>query len=174
MGYASGWAMSIAMMSAPSSASRMAWLRPWPWPAPVMKATLPATRPAMVWWFSLLDHRAGVDGQRHAGDVAGLVGGEEQDRVADVDRLHPGDVERVERLERRLRGFHRRVRVGGIEQAPHFLVLDHDRVHPGRVNAVDPAAVPGERVAGRAHDADDPVLGRVVMDRVRQALEPGD
>src|SRR6202000_2951199 len=48
--------MSTAMMSAPSSASRIAWLRPWPWPAPVMKATLPATRPAMVWWFSLLGH----------------------------------------------------------------------------------------------------------------------
>src|SRR5277367_3157843 len=37
----------------------------------------------------LLDHRAGVDRERHAGDVPGLVGREEQDRVADVDRLHP-------------------------------------------------------------------------------------
>src|ERR1700758_5127907 len=151
--------MSTAMMSAPSSASRIAWLRPWPRPAPVMKATLPATRPAMMSWFSLLDHRAGVDREGHAGDVPGLVGGEEKDRVADVDGLHPGDVERVERPERGLRRLPGRVRVGRVEQAPHFLVLDHDRVHPGRVNAVDPDAVLGELVADRAHDADHPVLG---------------
>src|ERR1700753_405572 len=113
--------MSIAMMSPPSPAGRIAWLRPWPWPAPVMKATLPATRPAMVWWFSLLDHRAGVDGQRHAGDVPGLVGGENQDSVPEVHRLHPGDVERVERLERGHRRLPGRVGVGRVEQAPHFL-----------------------------------------------------
>src|ERR1700735_1039921 len=112
--------MSTAMMSAPSSASRIAWLRPWPWPAPVMKATLPATRPAMVSWFSLLDHRAGVDREGHPGDVPGLVGGEEKDRGADVDRIHPGDVQRVERLERGHRRLPGRVGVGGVEQAPHL------------------------------------------------------
>src|SRR5260370_26817415 len=39
---------STPMMSAPSSARRTAWLRPCPRAIPVMKATLPATRPAMV------------------------------------------------------------------------------------------------------------------------------
>jgi hypothetical protein len=38
---------STAMMSAPSWASRTACDRPWPRAAPLMKATLPATRPAM-------------------------------------------------------------------------------------------------------------------------------
>src|SRR5215470_20374161 len=46
------WQMSTAMMSAPSWACRTAWLRPWPRAAPVMKATLPATRPAIVTLFS--------------------------------------------------------------------------------------------------------------------------
>src|SRR5260370_2600815 len=39
---------STPMMSAPPSARRTAWPRPCPRAMPVMKATLPATRPAMV------------------------------------------------------------------------------------------------------------------------------
>src|ERR1700744_881831 len=110
--------MSTAMMSAPSSASRIAWLRPCPWAAPVTKATLPATRPAMLVVLLLLDERAGVDRKGHAGDGPGLVGGEDQDRVADVDRLHPRDRQRVERLERRRGRLPARVRVSRVEQAP--------------------------------------------------------
>src|SRR5882757_889139 len=71
------------MMSAPSWASRIAWLRPWPRAAPVMKATLPATRPAMR-GVLLSDRVACVDGELQAGDVLGLVRGQEQHRVADV------------------------------------------------------------------------------------------
>ena len=48
------------------------------------------------------DGCAGVDGQGDAGDVAGLVGGEEQHGVGDVHRLDPGDGKRVEGLEYRL------------------------------------------------------------------------
>src|SRR5690348_8571553 len=67
---------STAMMSAPSWASRIACDRPWPRAAPVMKATLPATRPAMFKPPYLLpDGVACVDGELQAGDVAGLVGG---------------------------------------------------------------------------------------------------
>src|ERR1700739_3549032 len=87
--------MSTAMMSAPSWASLMAWLRPWPRAAPVMKATLPATRPVSALPPSLLVGEAGVDGQRDAGDVAGVVGDQPDDRVRDVDRLHHRDRERV-------------------------------------------------------------------------------
>src|SRR5580693_2236665 len=47
----------------------------------------------------LLDHLAGVDGQRDAGDVPGLVGGQEQDRVGDVRRLDPRDRQGVQVLE---------------------------------------------------------------------------
>src|SRR5215467_6316512 len=109
-------AMSTAMMSAPSSASRTAWLLPWPRAAPVMKATLPETRPVMCSVSSasrlvcLLDEGvAGVDRQRYARDVASLVRGQEQQRVADVSRLHPWDRHRVRRLERSGRVLDRRV-----------------------------------------------------------------
>src|SRR5580692_5317804 len=85
--------MSTAMMSAPSWASLIAWLRPWLRAAPVMKATFPATRPAMV--PPLPDRVAGVDGELEAGHVPGLVGGEEEHGVADVDRLDDLDRERV-------------------------------------------------------------------------------
>src|SRR6202034_3929472 len=47
----------------------------------------------------LLEGRAGVDRQRDPGDVTGLVGGQEQYRVADVCGLHPRDRQHVERLE---------------------------------------------------------------------------
>ena len=53
---------------------------------------------AEVVMFPLFQEAAGVDGQCDAGDVAGLVGGEEQHRVADVDGLHPRDRQEVERL----------------------------------------------------------------------------
>src|SRR4051794_29773666 len=42
---------------------------------------------------------AGVHRQRHAGDVTGLVGGEPQHGVADVDRLDPRDGQAVEAPE---------------------------------------------------------------------------
>src|SRR5215468_8454020 len=87
------------MMSAPSWASRMACDRPWPRAAPVMKATLPATRPAML--TSLLacpclpGRVAGVDGELQAGHVPGLVRGQEEHRVADVARVHDLHRQRV-------------------------------------------------------------------------------
>src|SRR5260370_38966981 len=86
--------MSTAMMSAPSSASRIAWLRPWPRAAPVMKATLPSTRPVMA-GTSLLVREAGVDRHGDAGDVAGIVGDQPEERVGDIDRLHHSDPQRV-------------------------------------------------------------------------------
>src|SRR6185437_4913537 len=87
--------MSMAMMSAPSWASRTAWLRPWPRAAPVMNATLPATRPVISSPRSLLVREAGVDRQHDAGDVAGVVGDQPDDRIRDVDRLHHRDRQRV-------------------------------------------------------------------------------
>src|ERR1700729_700109 len=96
---------SIAMMSAPSWASRIAWLRPWPRAAPVMKATLPATRPAMV--PSLLVREAGVDRQGDARDIAGVVGYQPDDRVGDVDRLDHFDRQRI---------GHRVAQAGGVGQ----------------------------------------------------------
>src|SRR6185437_12055755 len=87
---------------------------------------------------SLLEERAGVDGEGDARDAAGLVGRQEQHRVADVDGLHPRDGQRVDRLEDRGRRLPRGVRVVRLEQAPDLLVLDHDRVDQRRVDAVDP------------------------------------
>jgi len=45
----------------------------------------------------LLEQGAAVDWQRHAGDVPGFVGGQEQHRVANILRLHVGDRQRVVR-----------------------------------------------------------------------------
>ena len=42
-----------------------------------------------------LREQAGVDRKRDPGDVARLVGGEPHQCVADVDRLHPGNLELV-------------------------------------------------------------------------------
>src|ERR1700689_1128703 len=141
--------MSTAMMSAPSWASLIAWLRPWLRAAPVMKATLPCTRPAIVSSFAayltfplsgypgrLLDDGAGVHRQRHPGDVAALVGGEEQHRVADVDRLHPRDRQRVDRLRGGREVFPGRVLEVRAEQPVGGLVLDHRGVHLGGMDAV--------------------------------------
>jgi hypothetical protein len=44
---------------------------------------------------------AGTDREAGAGDVAGLVRGEEQDGVGDVHRLDPGSGKRFDRLENR-------------------------------------------------------------------------
>ena len=115
----------------------------WPVIAPPLPACCPATRmgprcPAVAVRQTsvgrehcanageLLDEGAGVDREGDAGDVAGLVGGEEQHGVADVDGLDPGDGQRVDRLEDRRRRLAARVRVGGVEHAPRLLVLDHD------------------------------------------------
>src|SRR5919201_2975938 len=86
--------MSTAMMSAPSSASRIACDRPCPRAAPVMKATLPATRPAIAQPLLLLVGESRVDRQGDAGDVAGVVGDQPEDRVGDVRRLDHVDRER--------------------------------------------------------------------------------
>src|ERR1700733_13568138 len=150
---------STAMMSAPSWASRMAWLRPCPRPAPLMKATLPATRPGIVSLPSLLVREAGVDGERHPGDVAAVVGDEEQDRVGDVDRLHQVNRQRVHH-----RLAHRRVL---LQELLHDVVDDHGRVHTGRVHRVYADAVLGEDVGVRAHEADHAVLGRGVTEPAR-------
>src|ERR1700722_13790447 len=154
--------MSTAMMSAPSWASLMAWLRPWLRAAPVMKATLPCTRPAIVSSFAayltfplcrlpgpatgagLLEDGTGAPRQRHAGDVAALVGGEEQHRVADVDRLHPRDRQRVDRLRGRGEVCLGRVLKVRAEQPVGGLVLDHVGVDLGWVDTVHPDHVGGE------------------------------
>src|ERR1700730_5871412 len=92
------------MMSAPSWASRIACERPWPRAAPVMKATLPATCPSLS-RVVLSDRVACVDGDLQAGDVPGLVGGQEQDRVTDVPRVDRFDGEgvQVDRAQVRVR-----------------------------------------------------------------------
>jgi hypothetical protein len=46
----------------------------------------------------LLEAAARVDRQGHTGDVARLVGGEEEHRVADVDGLDPGDGQGMEQV----------------------------------------------------------------------------
>ena len=48
----------------------------------------------------LLDGAAGVDREGDAGDVPGLVGGEEQHGVRDVDRFYPFDGQGVQPHER--------------------------------------------------------------------------
>src|SRR5271165_7697923 len=48
-----------------------------------------------------LEVAARVHPQLHAGDIARLVGGEEQHRVADVDRLNPRDRHGLLHVERR-------------------------------------------------------------------------
>src|SRR5712691_651450 len=132
---------STAMMSAPSVASRIACDRPWPRAAPVMKATLPATRPVIFLpprW-GLPDCVARVDGELQAGDVARLVGGQEQHRVADVARVHGLDRQRVhvDRAE---------VGIAVDQRLKPAEAVAHRRVHPGRVHGVDPDLVAGQLV----------------------------
>src|SRR5258705_1666029 len=123
---------STAMTSAPSWASRTACDRPWPRAAPVMKATLPATRPAMLRTTSLLVGEPRVDRQRHAGDVAGVVGYQPQDRVGDVHWLDHVDRERV---------GHRLGQAGGAcQERLHDVVYHHGRADPGRVHRAQPDA----------------------------------
>src|ERR1700689_4549575 len=115
------------MMSAPSCASLIAWERPWLRAAPVMKATLPATRPAMI--PPLPDRVAGVNGELEAGDVPGLVGGEEEHGVADGDGLDDLDRERVheDRAELRVSAE------DGVEAAE---AGHHRGLHAGRVHGI--------------------------------------
>src|ERR1700733_1440534 len=122
------------MMSAPSWASLIAWLRPWLRAAPVMKATLPATRPAM--FPPLPDRVAGVNGELEAGHVPGLVGREEEHRVDDVDRLDDLDRERVHEDRAELRVLAEE----GVEAAE---ALHHRGLHAGRVDGVHPDLVVG-------------------------------
>src|SRR5690348_166130 len=157
---------STAMMSAPSSASRIAWLRPWPRAAPVTNATLPSTRPIAS---PSLRREAGVDGQRHPGHVAGLVGDEPEDRVADVDRLDQFDRQQVGH-----RPGHGRIL---LQEPLHHLVDHHRGVHAGGVHRVDPDVVLGEVRRVRAHEADHAVLAGGVAEAAAglaaDALEPG-
>src|SRR6185503_13219193 len=157
---------STAMMSAPSSASRIAWLRPWPRAAPVTNATLPSTRPIVS---PSLRREAGVDGQRHPGHVAGLVGDEPEDRVADVDRLDQFDRQQVGH-----RPGHGRIL---LQEPLHHLVDHHRGVHAGGVHRVDPDVVLGEVRRVRAHEADHAVLAGGVAEAAAglaaDALEPG-
>src|ERR1700749_323433 len=163
-------------MSAPSWASLIAWLRPWLRAAPVMKATLPATRPGMmfliplflvwlVWALAtvllplatnryhllLLVREAGVDRERDAGDVARVVGDQPDDRVGDVDRLDHRDRQRVGH----------RVAQGRVlgQELLHGVVDHHRGVDPGGVHGVDPDRVRGQVVGVGAHQADHAVLG---------------
>jgi amidase len=104
----------------------------------------------------LLVREAGVHRQRHAGDVAGVVGDQPEDRVGDVHRLDHGDGERIRHRVRHLR-------VLG-EELGHRVVDDHGRVHAGGVHRVHPDAVLGEGVGVGAHEPHDAVLGRGVAE----------
>ena len=53
----------------------------------------------------MLQQRPGVDPKVHPGDVAGLVGGKEQDGVADVAGIDERDRHGLEEIERRLAPF---------------------------------------------------------------------
>src|SRR5580698_7310540 len=66
-----------------------------------------------------LEVAAGVHPQLHPGDIARLVGGEEQHRVADVHGLDPRDRHRLLAVERGSRVFSRRVLQVRAERAVH-------------------------------------------------------
>src|SRR6516164_4572334 len=81
---------------------------------------------------------AGVHPQLHAGDVAGLVGGEEQHRVADVHWLDPRDRHGLLDVERGGGVFLGRVLQVRPEGLVHRVALQHVRVDVGRVDDVGP------------------------------------
>lgn len=85
----------------------------------------------------LLEAAASVDGQRDAGDVPGIVGGEEQHRVGDVLRLDPADRQRVHHLPDDLHVLAARVLQVGTEQLHGALVHEQRRVDVGRMHRVD-------------------------------------
>src|SRR6266496_4588494 len=66
-----------------------------------------------------LEVAAAIDAQLHAGDVARLVGGEEQHGVADVNRLDPGD----------RHGLHGREGELGVRAGRMFEILAEGLVH---------------------------------------------
>ena len=112
------------------------------------------------------DEMTGVDGEADAGDIAGLVGGEEQHGVGDVHRLEPGDGKRVEGLEYRCDLLTGDVTaVVGQQVAVHRLVVDHVGVDRAWVHCVDPDHVGCELVGQRLHQPDEAVLGRRIVAR---------
>jgi malate dehydrogenase (oxaloacetate-decarboxylating) len=122
-----------------------------------------------------LDQGSGVDRQGHTGDVAGLVGGQPEHGIGDVNRLDPRDRQHVERLESVLQPLPGAVelRQVGREQGVGRGVLDHVGVDGGGVHRVDPDHVRGQLECERPHQAHNPVLRRVVVAGVRHRHQPG-
>ena len=117
--------------------------------------------------------RAAVHRQRHAGDVAGLVGREEEHGVGDVDGVDERDVEDLQGLE----GVEAVVERRGVEVGPEQLVgpvvEHHRRLHAARAHDVHPDVVRRDLVGEGAGHADHAVLGRDVVAAVHQRLQPG-
>ena len=99
----------------------------------------------------------GVNRHRRAGDVAGLVGGQEQHRVADVHRLDPADRARASSAPPPPchRGPGLQVRT---EQPHRALVHEQRGVHVGRMHGVDPDEMVPELDGEGPHQPTTPCL----------------
>src|SRR5690349_5708449 len=86
-----------------------------------LRKRAPGFRSIASW---LLGQEARVDVESHASDVAGLVGGEEQGGVGDVDGFEPAGRQGVPALK----DLSQLVGAGDAEEVVHRLVLDHVRV----------------------------------------------
>src|SRR5450755_3626663 len=111
----------------------------------------------------LFGGEAGVDRERYGGDIAGLVGDQPGDRVADIDGFYELDVQEV---------AHVGAAGGGStgEQLRHRVVDYHRRVRPGRVHGVDADVVRGQPVRPGTPQAHDGVLAGAVAVRSAAAV----
>src|ERR1700761_2543643 len=112
---------------------------------------------------SFLEVVARVNRERDAGDVAGGIRGEPDDRVGDVHGICPRDRQQVHLGEPVLDVVASRVLQVGAEGPVQVLVVDHRRVDGGRADRVDPDEVVGEFVGQGVLQGEHAVLGGLVV-----------
>src|SRR6516162_1107168 len=169
-----GLSTSASTTRAPRRANSVAVAKPMPLAPPVMTVPRPSNPAIPFTDRMLLKAATRIDGQGHAGDVARLVGGEEQHGVADVHRFHPRDRQRVEQLTDRRHVVGPRAFQVGPEHLEGALVVQHGGCHMGWMHRVDANHLLPQLNREGTHQADDAVLGGDVVAGVRVRLESAD
>src|SRR3954454_2359183 len=121
---------------------------------------------------ALLEHASRVDGEGKASNVTRFVRGQEQNGVADVDRLDPAHGEHMHELRSDrevVRAWILQIRA---EQLHRAFVHEHRCVHIGGVNGVDANRVLPKLDGEGAHQTHHAMLGGNVMTGVWVGLEP--
>src|SRR6201997_2289078 len=123
------------------------------------------------WDGTLFQAATRIDRQGDTRDVARLVGGEEQHRVADVNRVHPWGGQHVEHLTDRGHVVGTRVLQIRPEQLPGALVHDHRGADMRGVDGVDANHMLPQLDCEGPHDAHYTVLGSDIAAAVGVGLE---